>query len=445
MSNQIRLNLNLQTAGRHDAAWKTLEDTSRLVSDVDYYVEAARLAEAGRLDAIFLADSLGSLSENSVRRPWRGLDPTVLQTAIARDTERIGLISTIPALYGHPFLVARAIASLDHASKGRAAWNIITSQNPPTLDALGAGSVQLDHDTRYRKAEEFVGIVTSLWDSLPHEAIVDDREHDLYIDESLTKPISYRGEFFASEGVLPLPGAFRGQRPVLFQAGASEHSRRFGARWADALFTGQRTRQLARRFRTHVRELAVSYGRNPKGLLVFPGLWVIVGASESEAQERKAHLDSLLDADHLLEQLAERLDLPVSALDPDSALPYAKLSDTPSSTLVARHREQIVTEAKEKDLTVRQLLFNNLTGGHRVLIGTPEQIADDIIEWVDEGAADGFNINVDVLPDGLQRFIDGPVAELQRRGRFRTEYEHATFRENLGIADLSHDHEGALK
>ncbi len=432
MPRQIRLNLNLQTAGRHDAAWKTLEDTSRLVTDVDYYVDAARLAEAGKLDGIFLADSLGSLSENSSRRPWRGLDPTVLQTAIARDTERIGLISTVPALYGHPFLVARAIASLDHASKGRAAWNVITSQNEPTLDALGVTGV-LDQETRYRKAEEFVEIVTGLWDSLPHDAIVNDKQHDLYIDESRTKPISVTGEYFSSAGVLPLPGAYTGQRPVLFQAGASEQSHRFGAKWADALFTGQRTKQLSQRFTSTVKALAAEYGRDPEKLVVLPGLWVVVGATEAEALDRKAELDALLDVEHLLSELAERIDLPESELVLDAALPYARLAEGASTGLVHRHREQLVTEAKAKDLTVRQVLYNNLSGGHRVLIGTPEQIADDIIDWVDDRASDGFNINVDTLPDGLQRFIDGPVAELQRRGRFRTEYEFSSFRENLGL------------
>jgi alkanesulfonate monooxygenase SsuD/methylene tetrahydromethanopterin reductase-like flavin-dependent oxidoreductase (luciferase family) len=230
MPKQIRLNLNLQTAGRHDAAWKTQDNTAELSTDVDYYVRIARLAEEGKLDAIFLADGHGSLSGESVRRPWRGLDPTVLLAAIARDTERIGLVSTVHAIYGDPFGLARTIASLDHVSKGRAAWNIITSQNRPTLEALGLDETP-DHDTRYRKADEFVGIVTGLWDSLPRSAIVDDKEHDRYIDQDKTVPIDHRGEFYRSRGVLPLPGGHT-SRPVLFQAGASDHSRAFGARWA---------------------------------------------------------------------------------------------------------------------------------------------------------------------------------------------------------------------
>jgi FMN-dependent oxidoreductase (nitrilotriacetate monooxygenase family) len=432
MARQIRLNLNLQTAGRHDAAWKRLGDTRELVTDVDYCVNIAKLAERGKLDAIFLADSHGSLRGESTRRPWRGLEPTVLLAAIARDTDRIGLVSTVHAIYGHPFAVARTIASLDHVSHGRAAWNIITSQNPPTLEALGLQDT-LDHDTRYAKAQEFVEIVTGLWDSLPRSAIIHDPEHDVYIDESKTVPVDYQGQHYRTRAVLPLPGGYAG-RPVLFQAGASDHSRAFGARWADALFTGQRTKELARRFSAHVKQLAAEVGRDPDKLVVLPGLFVILGGTQAEAQRRKDELDALLDSDYLLGQLAERLGIAPSELVLDAELPYHKLAGGSGTSLLARHREQLITEARDRKLTVRQLLFNNLSGGHRVLIGTPEQVADDIIEWVDEGASDGFNVNIDVQTEGLEQFIDGVVAELQRRGRFRTEYEYETFRENLGVA-----------
>lgn len=433
MPRQIRLNLNLQTAGRHDAAWKTLEHTERLGNDVGHHVQVAKLAEKGKLDAVFLADGHGSLSPEASRRPWRGLDPTVLAATIAGQTERIGLVSTVHAIYGHPFNVARSIASLDQVSHGRAAWNIITSQNQPTLDALGLEGT-LDPDTRYRKANEFVEIVTSLWDSFPQSAIADDKERDIYVDASKTVPVDVQGEFYASRAVLPVPGGYAG-RPVLFQAGASDHSRAFGAKWADALFTGQRTKELAQQFAKHVKGAAAANGRDPEKLVVLPGLFVILGSTEARAQARKDELDALLDADYLLDKLAEQLGIPASELPLDEEPPYARLAAAPADTsLQARHREQLVTEARTRGLTVRQLLFNNLSGGHRVLIGTPDQVADDIIEWVDDGASDGFNINIDVQTEGLEQFIDGVVAELQRRGRFRKDYEYETFRENLGVA-----------
>ncbi len=433
MPRQIRLNLNLQTAGRHDAGWKTLQNTERLGNDVEHHVQVAKLAEKGKLDALFLADGHGSLSEEASRRPWRGLDPTVLHATIAAHTERIGLVSTIHAIYGHPFNVARSIASLDQVSHGRAAWNIITSQNPPTLEALGLEDT-LDHDTRYRKADEFVEVVTSLWNSFPQSAIANDKEHDVYVDRSKTKPVDFKGEFYRSKAVLPVPGGYAA-RPVLFQAGASDHSRAFGAKWADALFTGQRTKKLAQQFATHVKGLAAANGRDPEKLVILPGLFVILGGTEAEAQRRKDELDALLDADYLLDKLAGQLGVPTSALPLDAEPPYELLTSIPADTsLQARHREQLVTEARTRGLTVRQLLFNNLSGGHRVLIGTPEQVADDIVDWVDDGASDGFNINIDVQTEGLERFIDGVVAELQRRGRFRKEYEFETFRENLGVA-----------
>jgi FMN-dependent oxidoreductase (nitrilotriacetate monooxygenase family) len=433
MPRQIRLNLNLQTAGRHDAGWKTLENTERLANDVDHHVEVAQLAEKGKLDAVFLADGHGSLSEEASRRPWRGLDPTVLLATIAGQTERIGLVSTIHAIYGHPFQVARQVASLDQVSHGRAAWNIITSQNPATLEALGLEQA-IDPDTRYRKADEFVEIVTSLWESFPQSAIVNDKEHDVYVDTSKTIPVDVKGEFFTSKAVLPVPGGYAG-RPVLFQAGASDHSRAFGAKWADALFTGQRTKELAQQFSSRVKGLAAARGRDPEKLVILPGLFVILGGTEAAAQRRKDELDALLDTDYLLDKLAAQLGIRASALPLDEEPPYALLAGEPADTsLQARHREQLLTEARNRSLTVRQLLFNNLSGGHRVLIGAPEQVADDLIEWVDDGASDGFNINIDVQTEGLEQFIDGVVAELQRRGRFRKDYEYESFRENLGVA-----------
>jgi FMN-dependent oxidoreductase (nitrilotriacetate monooxygenase family) len=432
MPRQIRLNLNLQTAGRHDAAWKTLANTERLGNSVDHHVEVARLAERGKLDGVFLADGHGSLSEEASRRPWRGIDPSILLATIAGHTERIGLISTVHAIYGHPFNVARTMASLDQVSHGRAAWNIITSQNPPTLEALGLEE-SLDDDTRYRKAGEFVEIVTSLWDSFPQSAIANDKGRDVYVDRAKTQAVDVKGEFYTSKAVLPVP-AYAG-RPVLFQAGASDHSRAFGAKWADALFTGQRTKGLAQQFARHVKGLAAANGRNPDKLVILPGLFVILGGTEAQARQRKDELDALLDADFLLDKLADQLGIPASDLALDSELPYARLASAPADTsLQVRHREQLVTEARTRGLNVRQLLFNNLSGGHRVVIGTPEQVAEDIVDWVDDGASDGFNINIDVQTEGLHQFIDGVVAELQRRGRFRRDYEFETFRENLGVS-----------
>lgn len=432
MSKQVHLTLNLQSTGRHDAAWKTLPPTSDWIDGIDYFVEIAQLAERGRFDAIFIADRLGSLDRTGQVRPWRGTDPNILLAALARETSHIGLAATNSAIHGVPYLLARQLATLDHVSKGRAAWNIVTSQEQITRDALGVHEV-LDSDARYQKAEEFVSIVDAFWRSLPEDAIVADAPADLYIDPARTVPVDHRGEFYDAAGVLPLVGGYNGQRPVLFQAGTSRQSKEFGARWADALFTSQRLPELSRAFSDEVKALAAANGRNPDDLLVLPGLYVILGATEAEARARKAELDELLAIEPLVEILSEYLEFDVSGLQLDKELPYAELEGPASNSHLTVRRHQLVLDAKNRGLTVRQLLFNNLSGGQRVIIGTPEQVADDIENWVDTGAADGFTINIDVQTSGLVAFVDGVVTELQDRGRFRREYEHETLRENLGL------------
>jgi FMN-dependent oxidoreductase (nitrilotriacetate monooxygenase family) len=429
---QIRLTLNLQSTGRHDAAWKTLPLTEDWIDGVDYFIDIAQRAERGRFDAIFIADRLGSLDHTGRVRPWRGLDPTVLLAALARETSHIGLASTNPAIHGSPFQIARQISSLDHVSKGRGAWNIITSQEANTLAALGKQDV-LDEEARYRAAEEFVTIVDGFWRSLPQEAIVGDTDAEVYIDEALTHPVDFRGDTFSASGVLPLVGGYRGRRPVLFQAGSSRRSKEFGARWADALFTSQRLPELGRAFSEEVKGLAASNGRNPDELLVLPGLYVFLGATEAEAHERKRELDELLRIEPLIQTLSTYLDYDVSGLQLDAELPYGELAGPAALPYVTVRRHQLVADAKARGLTVRQLLFNNLSGGQRVIVGTPEQVADDLELWVDTGAADGFTINIDVQPSGLEAFIDGVVTELQDRGRFRREYESDTLRGNLGL------------
>ena len=232
---QIRLAINLLASGRHNASWKTLDDPAGLSTDIDVFLQIARTAERGLLDGIFLADNYAGLNEESLKRPFRALDPSVLLAALATHTHHIGLVSTVPALYANPATVAREIASLDHVSKGRAAWNIITSQHDHTLAMFGLDS-DLPQSAKYDKAGEFVTVVTQLWESLPPGAIVADAARSAYIDPDLLRPVDFQGDYYRAAGVLGVTGGYRG-RPVLLQAGASELSKQFGSRWADALFT----------------------------------------------------------------------------------------------------------------------------------------------------------------------------------------------------------------
>jgi alkanesulfonate monooxygenase SsuD/methylene tetrahydromethanopterin reductase-like flavin-dependent oxidoreductase (luciferase family) len=175
MPKPVRLGVNVLASGRHDAAWKTFSDPASLSTDIDAFLRIARVAEKGKIDALFLADGPGGLVDEALHRPWRALDPVTLLAALSQATSHIGLVATTSTIFGHPYAVARQIASLDHISKGRAAWNIITSQTPVALAAYGLPH-GFDQDERYRRATEFVEIVTGLWDSLPREAVVADRD-----------------------------------------------------------------------------------------------------------------------------------------------------------------------------------------------------------------------------------------------------------------------------
>ena len=369
-----------------------------------------------------------------LRKPRRGLDPIVLLAAIARETTHLGLISTAPALHGDPYLVARAIATLHHVSKGRAGWNIVTSQDDETHIALGKPvEAMLDRDTRYEKATEFVDIVTGLWDSLPQDAIIGDKENDVYIDMSRAKPIDYEGKYYKSAGVLQMTGRYQGERPVLFQAGISAQSREFGAKYADVLFTSQPDIDLDRKYYAETKAHAERFGRNPDHVVVLPGLYAVVGDSEADARKRKAEVDEQMDLTFLINGLARQVGLPVEELDPNKPLPVHLFETIPTDDSVINYRRGNIGQvATENNFTVKELVHHNLTRGQRTIFGTAEQIADTIVEWVDSDVSDGFNVNVDVQPAGVERFKD-VITELQNRGRYHKEYEHTSFRQNYGL------------
>jgi FMN-dependent oxidoreductase (nitrilotriacetate monooxygenase family) len=434
---QIRLAINLLASGRHNASWKTLDDPASLSTDIDVFLQIARTAERGLLDGIFLADNYAGLNEESLKRPFRALDPSVLLAALAAHTHRIGLVSTVPALYANPATVAREISSLDHVSKGRGAWNIITSQQDHTLRMFGLDS-DLTQSAKYDKADEFVTIVTQLWDSLPPEAIVADAARSTYVDRDLLRPVDFQGDYYRTAGVLGITGGYRG-RPVLLQAGASELSKQFGSKWADALFTSHWMKPSAQEFYRDVKQLAAEkWSRDPRQLLIVPGVYPVLGATEAQARQRKTDLDDQLDLEYLKGSLARVLGVQTGDLDLNRPLPYDKipLANPGHDTGIVR-RSKLVEDARARGVTTKQVLLDYLTGGHRIVIGTPEQVADDLIDWIDTDACDGFNFNVDRYTDGLDHLVDWLVPELQARGRFRTEYESTTFRGNLGLDDAA--------
>ncbi|GHH72715.1 monooxygenase [Streptomyces sulfonofaciens] len=426
----MHLNAFLMAAGHHEAAWRLPESERLTGPGVEHYKHLARTAERGKLDSLFLADS-PALQGDPGRRPSSRLEPTLLLTALAGATSRIGLIATASTSYNDPYNLARRFASLDHVSGGRAGWNIVTTAGADAARNFGLDDTPLHRD-RYRRAAEFVEVSTKLWDSWADDAVVADKESGVHARADRVRRIGHRGEFFRVDGPLNLQRPPQGY-PLLVQAGSSEDGREFAARYAEAVFTAQQTLEEAIAFYKDVKRRAELIGRDPDGIRILPGVVPVLGDTEAQARELDAELDRLIVPEYARRQLARTLRLPPEALALDEELP----GDLPAEDEIegAKSRYTLVVElARRERLTVRQLI-GRLGGGrgHRTFAGTAEQIADTIEHWYDSGAADGFNIMPAVLPSGLERFVDEVVPILQRRGLFRTEYTGSTLREHYGL------------
>lgn len=427
---QMSIGMNILGLGGHQAAWRVGEVSPTAHLDVDYYTNIARISERGTLDAIFLADG-PALQENVGANPAGRLEPTILLTAIALATSHIGVIATCSTTYNDPFNLARRLASLDHVSRGRAAWNIVTNAGDLAAQNFGLSGAPL-HVDRYGRADEFLEVATALWDSWEDNAILADSAAGRFADPARVHPIHHDGATFKVRGPLNVPRSPQG-RPVLFQAGSSEGGKRVGARWADAIFTTQITLEDGRAFYREMKDRARAYGRDPDQIKIMPGLSTVIGSTEEEAQRRCDELDSYQGEDGLLAQMAQRLSLPIGSLDPDAELPWDRIDAAAFERGSVGFIEAQLNLARRERLTVRQL-SRRIRSGHRLTVGTPEQVADTLEEWFRAGAADGFNIMPDMFPSGAEIFVDHVVPELRRRGVFRHEYRGATLREHLGLS-----------
>ncbi|MFC6013848.1 LLM class flavin-dependent oxidoreductase [Nocardia lasii] len=431
MSKHLHLNAFLMSVGHHEAAWRLPESDPHAHTDIDYYVKLAQTAERGKLDSIFFADSPVLMGDPG-RRPSGKLEPTVILTAVAVQTSRIGLIATASTSYNDPYNLARRFASVDWVSNGRAGWNIVTTAGADAARNFGLDDTP-DHRVRYEKAAEFVDVATKLWDSWDDDAIVADKELGIHADAAKVRKILHRGEHFRVDGPLNLPRSPQGY-PLLVQAGSSEDGKEFAARYAEAVFTAQQTLEDAKDFYTDLKARTIAAGRDPESIKILPGIVPIIGDTEEHARELDAELARLISPEYARKQLAERFKLPIDELDLDSELP----ADLPTEDDIEGAKSRftlIVNLARRERLTLRELIARLGGGrGHRTFAGTAVQVADAIEDWFRQGAADGFNIMPAVLPSGLDRFVDEVVPILQERGLFRTEYTETTLRGHYGLA-----------
>jgi FMN-dependent oxidoreductase (nitrilotriacetate monooxygenase family) len=436
----MRLGLSMRYHGYHLAGWRHPDVPAAGTLDYRYFLNTAALAERAKFDMVFLADGIGIRArdepEGSLCRSPQNveLEPLTLLSAIATHTNHIGLVATASTTYNEPYHIARKYASLDHISGGRAGWNVVTSWSDEEARNFGRDK-HLDYDTRYERAEEFVRVVPGLWEE--DDAFVREKASGLYYDPTKLHVLNHKGKHFAVRG--PLSSARTPQgRPIIVQAGAAEQGQEIAGAHADVVYAMQFDLPAAQKYYDAVKSRAVSFGRSREAVKVLPGFTPYVGRTEAEA---RAKYDEMRQLIHPKVGLA----ILYNSLGDLSAYPIDGPVPEPGSDIRIRSIGNSLFELARRDNLSIRALYEMMMAGNtgRVLVGTPEQIADDMQAWFEEGAADGFNICPSHLPGGLQDFAELVVPELQRRELFRTDYEGTTLRQNLGLPPNVNRHQSS--
>lgn len=388
----------------------------------------AQVLEAGLFDACFFADGLGVpdlYKGNFDDYVGRGgqlslLDPMTLLPLMARVTTRLGLGATLSTTFHNPYNLARSLGSLDLLSKGRVAWNVVTTARE--FEAQNCGEEGLPpKDQRYDRADEILEACTALWDGWDPDALVLDKESGVFADTTKIRYANYKGRYVASRGPLSIPRSPQG-RPVIMQAGSSDRGRAFAARWAEMIFCSPATKAAALAYRSDIRARMEAIGRNPDECAVLPSFTVVLGETEAIAKEKADFIRSQVDPELVIAAASWAVAADLSMIDDEGALVAQS-----GNQGVQGHRDRVMQVAKAKGISFRDAVRLP----RDLVVGTPAQVADMMEDWFKSGAADGFILPPTVFPTTFEEVAMMLVPELQRRGLFRTRYAAATLRGNL--------------
>ena len=424
--------------------WTHPRDNSTEYKTLEYWTELAQLLERGLFDGLFIADITGvyDVYQNSVDVTLKESiqlpvnDPLMLLSAMAAVTKNLGFGLTANLTYEAPYLFARRMSTLDHLSRGRVGWNIVTGYLDSAAKAIGL-SEQVEHDRRYDQADEYLEVLYKLWEgSWEDDAVINDRQQRIYAQPEKVHKVRHKGEFYQVEGYhLCEPSPQR--TPVLFQAGTSDRGLQFAGRHAECVFISGQNKVATREQVDKVRASAKAAGRNPEDIKVFMGLNVIVGATEDLARAKQREYLEYASAEAGVAHFAASTGIDFAEYKLDEPIQYVKSNAIQSAT----------KNLKNNDWTRRKLLDQHALGGRYVtLVGSPEQVADELESWIAETGLDGFNLTRTVTPESYADFIDLVIPELQRRGSYKTAYDSGTLREKLfpeGGARLPGQHPGA--
>lgn len=428
---KMRLGAFLMAGGHHIAAWRHPDAHAEAGVDIDHFIALARIAERGTFDMIFVEDAAAIRERNpdmaSQAARSTAFEPLSLLAALAVNTTHIGLVATASTTYNEPYGLARAFASLDSLSGGRAGWNLVTSASEIEAENFASSGLR-PHSERYERAEEFADAAIALWDSVEQGAFLPEGA-TVFADRARLHPLSHHGKHFAVEGVLESLPSAQG-RPIMVQAGASDVGKDLAARTADVVFAASQTLAEAKAYYADVKSRLAKYGRKPDDVKIMPGISPVVGATEAEAKTKYRALQELIPDAVGVALLASYLSIQdLSAYPLDGPLP-----DMPQTNLIQSRQQLIIDLGRRENLSIRELAHHFAGArGHWQVVGTPTQVADAMEERFREGAADGFNVMAPLFPSGLEDFITHVVPELRRRGLFREEYEGRTLRANLGV------------
>ncbi|MGH3969888.1 MAG: LLM class flavin-dependent oxidoreductase, partial [Mycobacterium sp.] len=429
--------LQAQNCSNFVGSWRH-PDAAGDFTSADYYRRLGRILEAGRFhlgffdDRLAMPDRYGGDHAHAVENGIRcvKMDPVTVLMAMAAATERLGLGSTYSTTYYEPFHVARVFATADLMTGGRAAWNIVTSVNDGEAANMGLDH-HMEHDLRYDRADEFMDVVTGLWDTWEDGAILHDRSTGQYADPAKVHELGHVGQFFSARGPLTVPRTPQG-RPVVIQAGSSGRGREFASRWAELIFTGDPGIEVARNHYADQKARIAEAGRDPGAVRICPMAYAVVGESEAHAKDREAlFLNDLVHPMASLTLLSELMNYDFAQHDLDDPV----TDDLIASVSGIRGLVQnLRTHIGGDTVTVRDLAGHRATllQGPR-FVGTGEQVADQMADWFESGACDGFVLAATHLPGAFEDVVRMVVPELQRRGLFRTAYESSTLRGHLGL------------
>lgn len=425
---KLNLNVGINTTGYLGNAWKYRTGNRHEITDPDYYRRLTELAHKGLFDAVFFSDHPALMTDPN-GRPFHTIDPLILCTALAAQVPDIGFVATMSSTYNSPYNLARRTQSTDIISGGRLIINIVSSFNPNVAANFGSEPLP-PRNQRYAKASEFLDVAKKLWASWDPSREGEVPE-DRFWDATSAHAIDHQGTYFTVKGPLNVPRGPQGH-PVIAQAGASEGGIDLAARHGEIIYCNILSRPAGQAFGKKVRDRAIAFGRDPLGIRIVPGLVVILGETREEALRKHELFSGAGSEDGLIARFVKENGIDPDGFDPDAVLDAERFIPDPNRLQAVGMGLGLVDLLTHEKLTAREVVRRS-EGHHRLLLGTPEEVADGIIDlWADE-TVDGYTLQPPRAPDDIEEFVEKVVPILQDRGVYRTRYEEKTVRERYGL------------